>query len=127
MSNFYMSLIFISFFQILNGQIPNTSLENLTVGVHEGHEYAQIKLVHSDDLNVKKFQLQMKNTPDPEFKNAQLQRYHEIPGFLSLKEEPNELAVITTRSEVELDHLQHILLHVSRLYGYVGFKLTLVD
>ncbi|MBX2948156.1 MAG: hypothetical protein KF704_02665 [Crocinitomicaceae bacterium] len=125
MSNFYMSLIFISFFQLLNGQIPNTSLENLTVGVHEGHDYAQIKLLHSDDLHVKKFQLQMKTTPDPEFKNAQLQRYQAIPGFISLKEEQNE-AVIITRLDVELDHLQHILLHISRLYGYVGFKLSLL-
>lgn len=70
------------------------------------------------------FSFELLSSPDQELLDQSLERFQKIEGFVSLSvNAQNMVEVVTTHSISEKDNSQ-LLLQTSRLYGYMGYKIT---
>lgn len=126
MKGFYLFLCFLPFTFILKGQISHEGLINLSAGVHEGHEFAPVKAIRASSGGTYRFIFNKSLIPDPEFKQSQTERFERVDGFVALSDESGEVA-ITVHTDMDEKDLVKILLMATRLYGYVGFKISQIN
>ncbi len=126
MKGFYLFLCFLPFAFTVKGQISHEGLTGLSAGVHEEHDFAPVKAVQAASGDTYRFIFERSVIPDPELKESQRERFERVDGFVALGDESGEV-VITVRTDMDEKDLVRILLIATRLYGYVGFKISQVN